>query len=60
MQDIEVIPKSVIDAIKADIEAEIDKEFYMPNGDICAEQYIRSGYLGALSIIDRHLDTLTE
>ena len=60
MQDMEMIPKSVIDSIKADIEAEIEKEFYMPNNDICAEQYIRSGYLGALSIIDRHLDTLTD
>ena len=59
MEEIKVIPKSIIDAIKTDIEAEIDKEFYMPNGDICAEQYIRSGYLGALAIIDKYLDTLT-
>ena len=43
-----------LEEIKAEIEAEIEKEFYLP--DIVAEQNIRAGYLGALAIVDKHIN----
>ena len=46
--------KTELEEIKAEIEAEIEKEFYLP--DIVAEQNIRAGYLGALAIIDKHIN----
>ena len=54
---VKVLPnanKAELEEIKAEIEAEIEKEFYLP--DIVAEQNIRAGYLGALAIVDKHIN----
>lgn len=44
----------IISKIKAEIEQEIDKEY---TEDLCANQYIRAGYLGALCIIKKYTES---
>ena len=50
---VNAIPMSVIEDIKAEIQTELDRETY--GHDIITEQGIRTGYLGTLSIIDKHI-----
>ena len=44
----------IISDIIEDIEQEIDKEY---TEDLCANQYIRAGYLGALCIIKKYTES---
>lgn len=44
----------ILQTIQQEIEQEIDKEY---TEDLCANQYIRAGYLGALCIIKKYTES---
>ena len=54
-KEVTFISLAELEEIKAEIETEINKEFYLPTNDIVAEQNIRAGYLGALAIVDKRI-----
>ena len=47
----------IISDIIADIEKEIEKEY---SDNLCDNQKVRAGYLGALCIIKKHIESVSK